>query len=99
MSRTPEALLDEADACHDDDPPRAAAVLRQLDLAALPPGRLPGVAFLLNHVLGEKLGAWPEAHKLFDALLRASGDPPPPALFRQAAAAARLAGEIGRAHV
>ncbi len=93
MNQTQEELLDEADACHDDDPPRAAALLRQLDPAALPPGRLPGLAFLLNHVLGEKLGAWPEAHTLFDAMLRAAGDKPPPALWRQAATAARLAGD------
>jgi len=93
MNRTPEEALDEADACHDDDPPRAAALLRQLDPAALPPGRLPGLAVLFNHVLGEKLGAWAEAQQRFDVLLRAAGDPPPPALFRQAAAAARLAGD------
>ena len=82
MNRTPEEALDEADACHDDDPPRAADLLRQLDPAALPPGRLPGLALLLNHVLGEKFAAWPEAHTMFGALLRAAGDQPAPALCR-----------------
>lgn len=93
MDRTPEALLDEADACHDDDPPRAAGLLRQVDPAALPPERLPGLAFLLNHVLGEKLGAWPEAHARFDPLLRAAGATPPLVVWRQAATAARLAAD------
>ena len=93
MDRTPEEALDEADACHDDDPPRAAELLRRLDPAALAPARLPGLAFLLNHVLGEQLGAWPEAHTMFGALLRAAGEQPAPALFRQAAAAAHLAGD------
>ena len=58
MSDSPQALFDEADACHDADPGRAAELLRRIDPAALPAERLPGLAFLLNHVLGEKLGAW-----------------------------------------
>ena len=77
MSDTPLALLDEADACHDDDPARAADLLRRLDPAALPAERWPGLAFLLNHVLGEKLGAWHEAHAMFGPLLRAAGEKPP----------------------
>ena len=93
MSQSLEELLDQAQACHDDDPPRAADLLRRLDPASLPPERRPGLAFLLNHVLGEKLGAWPEAHALFGPLLRAAGETPPLALWRQAAAAARLAGD------
>ncbi len=93
MNEDPLALLDEADACHDDDPPRAAELLRGLDPAALPPERWPGLAFLLNHVFGEKLGAWSEAHALFGPLLHAAGEKPPLALWRQAATAARLAGD------
>ena len=94
----PQALLDEAQACHDEDPARGAELLRRIDPAALPVDRLPGLAFLLNHVLGEKLGAWPEAHAMFGPLLRAAGDAhPPPALWRQAAAAAGLAGAAGAA--
>lgn len=97
MIPSPVAQLEEADACHDDDPPRAAALLRHIDPAALPSARLPSLAFLLNHVLGEKLGAWTEAHAMFDALLRAAGENPPMALWRQAAAAARLAGDAAAA--
>ncbi len=93
MNDTPLALLDEADACHDDDPPRGAELLRRIDPAALPAESLPGLAFLLNHVLGEKFGAWPEAHAMFEPLLRAAGDKPPLGLWRQAATAARLAGD------
>ena len=93
MNHPATALLDEADACHDDDPARAADLLRRIDPAALPAERRTGLAFLLNHVIGEKLGGWHEAHAMFDRLLRAAGDQPPPALWRQAAAAARLAGD------
>ena len=97
MSQTPDELLDQAQACHDDDPPRAADLLRRLDPASLPPERRPGLAFLLNHVLGEKLGAWPEAHALFGPLLRTAGETPPLALWRQAATAARMAGDAAAA--
>jgi hypothetical protein len=88
-----QALYDEAQACHDADPGRGAELLRRIDPAALATDCLPGLAFLLNHVFGEKLGAWAEAHALFGPLLRAAGDAdPPPVLRRQAAAAAGLAG-------
>jgi hypothetical protein len=63
----------------------------------LPPERWPGYAFLLNHVLGEKLGAWPEAHAMFGPLLHSAGTPVPQALWRQAAAAALLAGDAAQA--
>ena len=52
MSDTPLALLDEADACHDDEPARAADMLRRIDPSALPADRLPVLAFLFNHLLG-----------------------------------------------
>jgi hypothetical protein len=91
------ARLDAAQACHDDEPERAAALLRGLDPAQLPIDRLPGLAFLLNHVLGEKCGAWGEAHERQAALLRAAGDKPAAGLWRQAAAAARAAGEPAEA--
>ena len=91
------ASLDEADRCHDDDPQRAAALLRRLDPASLPPERWPGLAFLLNHVFGEKLGRWIEAHAMFYPLLRAAGEEAPLALWRQAAAAAHLAGDAADA--
>ena len=91
------ARLDEANACHDDDPDRAAALLRNLDPAQLPAQRLPGLAFLLNHVLGEKLDAWNEAHAQHAAVLNAAGAAPVAVLWRQAAAAAQAAGEAGEA--
>ena len=93
MDESTVSLLDQVNACHDDDPSSAAAMLRRIDPAALPAERLPGLAFLLNHVLGEKLGAWPEAHAAFEPLLRAAGAEPPLVLRRQAAAAARLGGD------
>lgn len=94
---TAMARLDEANACHDDDPERAAALLRALDPAQLPAERLPSVAFLLNHVLGEKFDAWGEAHTRHAALLKAAGAAPVAVLWRQAAAAAQAAGEAGDA--
>ncbi len=94
---TPLSRLDEANACHDDEPERAAALLRALDPATLPSERLPGMAFLLNHVLGEKFGAWGEALERQTALLRAAGDKPAGVLWRQAAAAAQAAGEAAEA--
>lgn len=94
---SPQTLLDTANDCHDDDPPRAAGLLRRIDPAALPADRLPVLAFLLNHVLGEKFGAWEEAHTRFGPLLRAAGEQPLPVLWRQAAAAAGLAGDIAAA--
>ena len=79
-------LLEQANACHDDDAPRAAALLRAIDSAALPVAQRPTYAFLLNHVLGEKLGAWAEAVGLHRRLLAL---PTPAAvLWRQAGAAA-----------
>ena len=86
------ARLDDADACHDADPQRAAALLREIDPSALPAERLPGLAFLLNHVLGEKLDDWPAAHARQAALLKAAGAAPLAVLWRQAAAAAHAAG-------
>lgn len=90
-------LLDEAEACHDDEPERAAALLRRIAPGTLATERLPGLAFLLNHVLGEKLGAWAEAWSMFTPLLDAAGPRPLPVLHRQAAAAAGLAGDAAAA--
>ena len=102
------ALLDEADAIHDDDPPRGAELLRRIDAGALAADRLPLLGFLLNHVLGEKLGDWAEAHARQRSLLQAAAAaaaaadaaadaaaaaPLPAVLHRHAAVAARLAGD------
>ena len=85
--------LNEADACHDADAPRAAALLRDLDPAQLDTAARPRLAFLLNHVLGEKLGDWLDASARQQRLLSASGVDVTVALWRQAAVAARLAGD------
>ena len=84
-------LLDQANACHDDDVPRGAALLRAIDAAALPVARQPLYAFLLNHVLGEKLGAWAEALGLHQRLLALPA--PAAVLWRQAGAAALALGD------
>ncbi|MDL1861254.1 hypothetical protein FBR04_09515 [Betaproteobacteria bacterium PRO7] len=80
------AELDEIDRIHDDFPAQAADRLRGLDAAGLPAGRLGSFAFLLNHVLGEKLGAWREAAERI-AALAARADAPLPVLRHWAAAA------------
>lgn len=61
MTVTAAAALQEIHRIHDDDPPRAAAALRALEAAALPPEQRPLFGFLCNHLLGEKLGCWSEA--------------------------------------
>ncbi len=83
--------LDEADACHDGHPARGAELLRAIDAAQLPSARWPGYAFLLNHVLGEKLNRWDEALQRQRQLLSLAQPAPAAALWRQAATAARLA--------
>jgi hypothetical protein len=85
--------LADADACHDHEPMRAAGLLRDIAPSALPPDERPLYAFLLNHVLGESLGDWGDAHRLVCALLSAAGEAAPAVLWRQAAAAATLAGD------
>lgn len=80
------AELDEIDRIHDDDPAEAARRLRELDASALPAQRLGALAFLVNHVLGEKLGAWREAAERSAAL--AARDDAPVAVLRHWAAAA-----------
>jgi hypothetical protein len=91
--QTDLARLDEANRCHDDDPPRGAALLRAIDPGQLPAERRPGYAFLLNHVLGEKLLCWNEALERQRALLALAQPEPPAILWRQSAAAAWLAGD------
>lgn len=84
--------LDEADACHDDEPDRGAELLRAISPAQLPTERRPNYAFLLNHVLGEKLNRWDEALQRQRQLITAAQPEPAMVLWRQAATAARLAG-------
>lgn len=65
MTDTPQAgdsaWLAQAHAMHDADPVAAAALLREVLPGRLASGELPTYAFLLNHVLGEREGAWREA--------------------------------------
>lgn len=88
---TADAILDEINRIHDDDPERAAAGLRALDAAPLPADRLALLAFLTVHVLGEKLGGWDEAADRL-AQLRTTRNDAPLAVVAHAAAAAHLAG-------
>ena len=85
------ALLDEANACHDQDPLRCAELLRGINAHALEPKQWPLLAFLFNHVLGEKLGLWQEARERNAALAGLAGDSQP--VLRHAAVAATLAGD------
>jgi hypothetical protein len=83
--------LDEINRIHDDEPDEAAARLRGLDIAALPKDAMPLAAFLFNHVLGEKLGAWEDAAQHIDRLREQCTDVPA-AVNVHAAVADELAG-------
>jgi hypothetical protein len=85
------ARLAEANACHDDDVPRGAELLRSIDPEALVAGEAPTYAFLINHVLGEKLGCWDEALTRQHCMLERPE--PTPVLWRQFGAAAYAAGD------
>lgn len=97
MNDEAKALADEclqaADACHDEDPPRGAMLLRRIEPTALDESQRPLYAYLLNHVLTEKLGQPIEAWQRQRALLEAAGPQAPLPLLRHAAAAASLAGD------
>ena len=95
FSPTPDgdALLARADAVHDDDPPQALELLRALDIATLPTARLQRLSFLLDHVIGEKFGLWPEALARQQALVSQAGAQANAAVLRHAAIAAQLAGD------
>jgi hypothetical protein len=84
-------MLDEIDRVHDAEPARAAEMLRAFDSTGLPVPRLGQLAFLLNHVLGEKLGLWNEAAERIAAL--ATRPEAPPGVWRQLFAAQTLRGD------
>lgn len=86
-----EALLAQADACHDAQPATAGAWLRTLPLQQLSAASWPRTAVLINHVLGELLGEWPEADRRQRELVAAAGAQATPVLLRHAAVSARLA--------
>lgn len=92
-----EAGLKEADDIHDDKPEAALALLRRIAPAALPLARRQRFAYLMNHVAGEKLGAWDESLAAQQRVVDATGDAMTAPLWRLAAVAARLAGDAGRA--
>ena len=88
-----DALLAQADALHDDEPPRALEMLRALDIAALSAGKLGRLSFLLDHVTGEKFGLWDEAiDGLRKVVVRAGADVTP-LILRHAAIAAHMAAD------
>jgi hypothetical protein len=66
-------------------------LLRQIDPAQLPAERWPSYAFLLNHVLGEKLLAWREALDGQQQLIALAQPTPALALWRQFGSAALAA--------
>ena len=92
-----EALLAQADAIHDDEPQRALELLRGLDMASVPAARLPRLAFLLDHVLGEKFDLWAEALAGQRRLVAQAGIHATPPIFRHAAVAAQIAGDAALA--
>lgn len=89
--QTDGLMLDEIDRIHDDAPEIAARMLREFDATALPVPRLGQLAFLLNHVLGEKLGLWNEAAERIAVL--ATRTDAPPGVWRQLFAAQTLRGD------
>ena len=92
-----DALLAQADSLHDDEPQRALELLRALDMATLSTARLQRLSFLLDHVLGEKFDLWAEAFAGQRALVQQAGLHATPAIFRHAAIAAQLAGDVNQA--
>lgn len=88
----PAAELDEIERIHDEQPAAAAARLRAIDPTTLPPACAPLAAFLFNHVLGERLGAWPEAAAQIARMRMHLGDAPV-AVLVHAAVADELAGD------
>ena len=92
-----DALLAQIDPIHDDEPQRAMELLRGLDVATVSVGRLPRLAFLIDHVLGEKFDLWAEALAAQRALVARAGIHATPAIFRQAAVAAQIAGDSNQA--
>lgn len=87
--------LEEIDRFHDDEPERAAAALRAFDATSLAADELPTLAFLLNHVLGEKFGAWRDAGDRLGALAKRADAPA--AVWRQLAVAHRYCGNAAAA--
>lgn len=92
-----DALLARLDALHDDEPQRALEMLRALDVATVSTPRLPRLSFLLDHVLGEKFGLWPEALAGQRVIVQQAGLEATPLMYRHAAVAAQVAGDVNLA--
>ena len=92
-------LLEQADALHDDEPSRAIEMLRRVRVGALSTDRLARLAFLINHVLGEKFDLWAEAFAGQHAIVERLSDHATPVALRQAAVAAQVAGDTRSAHL
>ena len=92
-----DALLAQIDAIHDDEPQRALQMLLSLDGSTVSVGKLPRLAFLLDHVLGEKFDLWSEALAAQRTVVAHAGVHAGPAIFRQAAVAAQMAGDTHQA--
>jgi pyrroline-5-carboxylate reductase len=92
MSTADEQLVD-LDRRHDEEPEAVGDALARFDGSALSAGQLGTYAFLLNHVLGEKLGRWPQAlAQLLQVTQATAGESPGLPLLRHLAVAARYAG-------
>lgn len=74
---------------HDDDPSGTRAALAAMAKAGVSTQDCARYSWLLNHVIGEKFGAWGEAFELHQAACMSSEEP---AVLRNVAVAAWLAG-------
>lgn len=72
MSRAP--TLQEIDQVHDTEPTQAAEGLQALAQQGVLADELPRFCWLVNHVIGEKLGRWHEACSLLQATVTGAED-------------------------
>jgi hypothetical protein len=94
-----DALLTQADALHDDEPQRALELLRALDVATVSANRLQRLSFLLDHVFGEKYDLWAEVLAGQRLVVQQAGALATPGIFRHAAIAAQVAGDVALARL
>jgi hypothetical protein len=75
---TTAPTLQTIDHIHDSDPAGAAESLRSLVQRGIPADELPRFCWLVNHVIGEKLGAWGEARSILSSTVPESERPAQP---------------------
>jgi pyrroline-5-carboxylate reductase len=92
---TADERLADLDRRHDDEPESVARALETFDPAGLSAASLDTYAFLLNHVLGEKLGRWDTAHARLAQVV--TPDVTAIGLLRHLAVAARACGDAAAA--